>query len=187
VPDGIINTFDQTIIGDTQADVFGGFTNTLRYKGITLSALFTYSIGNDLRWDAQRNGINVASTFTSENRTADIMNRWTPENPTNQPRVIYLDPNQNSRISDFYVHDASYLRLKNINLAYNFPAKFLNPSKFIGSASIYVIATNLWTVTGYPGADPETNNLFDNDVSAGLDNARFPTPKVFTAGIKLGF
>ncbi|WP_114779189.1 SusC/RagA family TonB-linked outer membrane protein [Botryobacter ruber] len=186
-PDGIINSFDQTIIGDTQADVFGGFTNTFTFKGISLSALFTYSIGNDLRWDAQRNGINVASTFTSENRTVDILNRWTPENPTDQPRVVYLDPNQNSRISSFYVHDASYLRLRNINLSYTLPKALLSKTKFIRTASVYGIATNIWTLTNYPGADPETNNLFDNDVSAGLDNARFPTPKVFTAGVKLGF
>jgi len=186
-PDGVIDSFDQTVIGDTQADVFGGITNTLNYKGFSVSALFTYSVGNDLRWDAQRNGINVASTFTSENKTIDIMNRWTPENPTNQPRVVYLDPNQNSRISSFYVHDASYLRLKNINVSYNIPTVLLSKSKFIRTASVYGTASNLFTLSNYPGANPEANNLFDNDVSSGLDNARFPTAKVFTAGIKIGF
>ena len=115
------------------------------------------------------------------------MNRWTPENPTNQPRAVYLDPNDNDRISSFYVHDASYLRLKNINLSYTLPSTFLAKSKFIRTAQVYGTATNLWTITKYPGADPETNNLFDNDVSSGLDNARFPTPQVFTAGIKIGF
>src|SRR5690606_34888840 len=56
VPDGKITTHDQTIIGNTQADLFGGISNTISFKGFTISALFTYSIGNDLRWDAQRNG-----------------------------------------------------------------------------------------------------------------------------------
>ena len=79
VPDGEVNAFDRTIIGDTQADLFGGFTNTWTYKGFTLSALFTYSIGNDLNWSAQRNGLNFGNAFLNgENRITDVLNRWTP-------------------------------------------------------------------------------------------------------------
>lgn len=187
VPDGEVDNFDRTIIGDTQADLFGGFTSTWTYKGITLSALFTYSVGNDLRWDAQRNGVNFPNAFLSENKITDVLNRWTPENPTNQPRAVYLDPNDNDAISSFYVHDASYLRLRNINISYNLSTSLLERTRFLKSVTIYASATNLLLFTKYPGANPETNNLYNDDVSSGLDNSRFPRAKVFSGGVKIGF
>lgn len=183
--DGQITRADQTIIGNAQPDFTGGFTNTFNYKNISLKALFTFSVGNDLRWGYQAAGINFGSTFMAENKAADVMDRWTEENPTNQPRAVYRDPNNNDRISSYYVHDASFLRLKNLNLSYRLPADVW--PGVLRNARIYVSATNLLTFTGYPGADPETNNLYDDDVSAGLDNSRYPTPKVYTIGVNIGF
>ena len=187
VPDGVIDSFDQTVIGDTQPEFFGGFTNFLSYKGFSLRTLFTYSVGNDLHWFNQARSINFSSTFLGENKTVDVLNAWTPENPTSQPRVVYGDPNNNDRISSYYVHDASYLRMKSVNLTYNFSEDFLNRFDFLRSASIYVIGQNLLTFTDYPGADPEATNLYNNDISSGRDNNRYPISKVFTAGIKVGF
>ncbi|WP_221420207.1 TonB-dependent receptor [Fulvivirga sp. M361] len=187
IPDGEVNAFDQTIIGDTQADWFGGFTNTLTYKGLTLTALFTYSIGNDLFWESQRVGITFASAFASENKIAEVLNNWTAENPTDQPRSVFLDPNDNDRFSSYYVHDASYLRLKNISLSYQLPASILKRTKFINTCVFHVSATNLLTFTNYPGADPETNNLFNNDVSSGRDNNRFPQARLYSGGVRISF
>lgn len=184
--DNRITTADQTIIGNSLPDFSGGITNTVSYKGLRLSALFTYSVGNDLRWGTQAQNINFSSP-TLENKLVSVMNRWTPENPTNQPRAVYGDPNQNSRISSYYVHDASYLRLKNLHLSYDLSKAVLDRTKIINSAMLYVSGTNLLTFTEYPGANPETSNLYNDDVSSGLDNSRFPIARVFTVGLRVGF
>ena len=85
------------------------------------------------------------------------------------------------------MHDGSYVRLKNLYLAYNFPTALLNKTKFIKTGNIFISGTNLFTVTKYPGANPETSNLYNDDVSAGLDNSRFPISKVYSLGLKIGF
>jgi TonB-dependent starch-binding outer membrane protein SusC len=187
VPDGKVTTLDQTVIGNAQPELSGGFTNTLEYKGLSLSALFTYSVGNDLRWGTQSSTINIGTTFNGENKLATILNRWTPQNPSNQPRVVYGDPNNNARISSFYVYDASYLRLKNLHLSYTLPASLVEKTRFLKNAQVYVTGANLWTLTKYPGANPETSNLYNDDVSTGLDNSRFPISKLYSAGIRVGF
>lgn len=187
VPDGVITNLDQEIIGDTQPDFFGGLTNRFDYKGFSLTALFTYSVGNDLHWFNQARSINFASSFLAENKTTEVLNAWTPENQSNIPRVVFGDPNDNDRISSHYVYDASFVRLKTLNLQYSFPRSVLEGFGFLDSASIYLVGQNLLTFTDYPGADPEATNLYNNDISAGRDNNRFPPAKVFTVGIKIGF
>ncbi|HEY8388047.1 MAG TPA: SusC/RagA family TonB-linked outer membrane protein, partial [Parasegetibacter sp.] len=185
--DNRVTVADQDIIGNANPDLVGGFTNTFQFKGFSLSALFTYSIGNDLRWGTMATATTFLSTG-SENKIALVMDRWTPDNPdATIPRVAYGDPANNGRVSSFYVYDASYLRLKNINLTYTFPQEILSKTRFIRTADIYVNALNLATFTKYPGANPEVSNLYDDDVSTGLDNSRFPISKAFTIGIRLGF
>ena len=185
--DGVVNAEDQEIIGDTQPDFFGGFSNTLTYKGFSLNTLFNYSVGNDLNWFNQSRSINFGSTFTGENKTTEVLNAWTPNNPTNQPRLVFGDPNSNARVSSYYVYDASYLRLKSLTLRYTFNERNLDWIGFLKSASIYMTGQNLLTITNYPGADPEASNLYNNDISSGRDNNRFPVAKVFTAGVRIGF
>ncbi len=188
IPDGIVNDFDQTTIGNSQPDVFGGFSSTWRYKGFSLSAQFSYSIGNELMWFSQSRAINFTSTYFSENKTTEVYNAWTAENPTNQPRIVYKDPNDNDRLSSYYVHDASYLRLNTLNLRYTLPRKTMDRISFINSISFYGIAQNLWTLTNYPGANPEGGTLFNNDISgSGRDTNRFPPQKSFTLGVNIGF
>jgi TonB-dependent starch-binding outer membrane protein SusC len=184
--DGRVTSLDQTIIGNSLPEFSGGITNTLDYKGFRISGLFTYSVGNDLRWGTLSQGINFSSP-AQENKIAIVMNRWTPQNPTNQPRVVYGDPNANNRVSSFYVYDASYLRLKNLHVSYTLPQRLLGRTGFIKNAMIYVSGTNLLTITDYPGANPETSNLYNDDVSSGLDNSRFPISKVYSAGVRIGF
>lgn len=184
--DGRVTTADQTIIGNAVPDFSGGINNTLAYKGIRLSALFTYSIGNDLRWGTMAQAINYNSAAL-ENKMVIALDRWTPERPGNMPRAVYGDPNGNGKVSSFYVFDGSFLRLKNVHLSYNLPPTLLRATRFIRSAMIFVSGTNLLTFTDYPGANPETSNIFNDDVSTGLDNSRFPISKVYSAGVKIGF
>ncbi|TGV02161.1 SusC/RagA family TonB-linked outer membrane protein [Flavivirga rizhaonensis] len=188
VPDGRITNLDQTTIGNAQPDFFGGFNSTFRYKGFALSTFFNFSIGNEIEAFGLARDTNFASTFLGENKTTDVLNAWTPENPnTNVPRIIYFDPNNNDRTSSHYVYDGSYLRLKTLNFSYTFPDSVIKRLKFVDQVSLFFIAQNLLTITNYPGADPEATNLFNNDISAGRDNNRFPVAKVFTTGIRIGF
>ncbi|MDD7888088.1 TonB-dependent receptor [Flavivirga sp. 57AJ16] len=188
VPDGVITALDQQVIGDTQPDFYGGFNNTFQYKGFALSTFFTFSVGNEVDSFSLARDTNFASTFIGENKVTSVLNAWTPENTnTDIPRLVYFDPNNNDRISSHYVNNASYLRLKTLNFSYTFSKQSLEQIKFFDNISIYITAQNLFTITNYPGADPEASNLFGNDISAGRDNNRFPIAKVFTAGIRIGF
>lgn len=184
--DGKVTTLDQAIIGNALPKYSGGFTNSFEYKGLRLSSLFTYVVGNDLRWGTESSNINFGSQ-AQENKLATVLNRWTPTNPTNQPRAVFLDPNNNRRISSYYVHKGTYLRLKNLYLSYDFPAKLLKKAAFLKTVSVYASGTNLFTFTKYPGANPETSNLYNDDVSSGLDNSRYPISKVYTFGLKVIF
>jgi TonB-linked SusC/RagA family outer membrane protein len=185
--DGKANTLDQTVIGNALPDFSGGFTNSFTYKNFRLNALFTYSIGNDLNWTAQASAITFQSQASSENKMIMALDRWTPERPTNQPRAVYGDPNANYFGSSFFVYDASFLRLKNLNIVYALPAKLLQRTKFIKNLEINGSATNLLTFTKYPGMDPETSNASGNDINVGSDVSRFPIAKVFTVGLRAGF
>ncbi|WP_316814017.1 TonB-dependent receptor [Pedobacter heparinus] len=185
--DGKVTSLDQTVIGNAMPKFYGGFTNTFQYKGLSLTALFTYSAGNDLRWSTLATNVNYGSIVAGENKMDIALNRWTPEKPSNIPRAVYGDPNSNNFISSFYVYDGSYLRLKNISLNYIIPEKVLQQTGFLKQVELNFSATNLLTFTKYPGADPETTNLFNNDLSAGLDSSRFPIAKVYTLGLRVGF
>jgi TonB-linked SusC/RagA family outer membrane protein len=189
VPDGVVNTYDQTVIGNSQPDLFGGFGSAIEYKGFSLSAFFTYSLGNDLEWFQQTRSINFANNTTNENKLTSIKNAWTEERPTGQPRLVYGDPNQNARLSSYYVHDASYIRLKNVYLGYTASPRVIKGIKWLNARDlmVYVAMQNWLTFTSYPGADPEAANLYNNDISTGRDNNKFPVAKVFSVGLKLHF
>ena len=188
VPDGRITNLDQEIIGDTQPDYFGGFSSAWTYKGFTLAAFFTFSVGNDLEARSIAENQNFVRTFTSDNKFPDVLDAWTPENRDSQvPRSVYRDPNNNGRVSSHYVYDASFIRLSTLNLRYALPNALLSKTNFIKSGSVFVSAQNLFTITDYPGADPEASNLFNNDISAGRDNNRFPITRIFTTGVAIGF
>lgn len=188
VPDGVITNLDRQAIGDTQPDFFGGFNSTWSYKGFTISTFFTYSLGNDLIADNLTDDVNFSSPAGGENKVTSVLNAWTPENTSSSiPRIVYGDPNRNNRTSSHFLYDASYLRLKTVNLRYDFPSEMIKKNKFLNSLSIYITAQNLITITNYPGADPETSNNNNNDINTGFDTSRFPIAKVFTAGISIGF
>lgn len=183
--DGVINALDQTVIGNAQPDFTGGFSGRLSYRGVDLSALFTYSVGYDLLWLSQRNMINIG--FNPLNASADVLDRWTPENPTDQPRVAMGDPNQNARVSDYYIHDGSYVRLANLNLSYTLPAS-LTERAMAARVQVYATGTNLFTLTRYPGSDPENSVVnFGNNLRMGIDFSRYPLARSYSMGVRMSF
>ncbi|ETN96431.1 TonB-dependent receptor [Zhouia amylolytica] len=188
VPDGVITNLDRKVIGDSQPEFFGGFSNTFRYKGFSLSAFFNYSFGNDLHAFVLGQDTNFSSTYVGENKTTAVLNAWTEQNTSSDiPRIVYTDPNDNDRISSHYLYDASFIRLRTLNLSYSLSPKVLNKIGFIDHITLYCSGQNLFTITDYPGADPEATNLFNNDLSSGRDINRFPISKVFTTGIRVKF
>jgi hypothetical protein len=103
------------------------------------------------------------------------------------PRLTSSDPNQNSRISDFYVEDGSYLRLQNVRLGYSVPSDLLSGLGVgLSRARLYVSAENVFTITGYDGYTPEIG-VNNSTLDRGIDRATYPQPRVYTVGINLGF
>ncbi len=178
--DKIIDESDRQVIGDPNADFFGGFSNRFTYKRFQLDALFTFSKGNDvfnyLRY-------RLESTNGVENQLQSVVSRWRAEGQqTDKPKATFGDPMGNSRFSNRWIEDGSYLRLRSLSLAYNFPAK----EGFIKNATLYVSANNLLTFTKYMGYDPEFSanpTVFAQGIDTGLD----PQFKSATLGIRLGF
>ncbi|TCC93160.1 TonB-dependent receptor [Pedobacter hiemivivus] len=180
--DGVVDDVnDRTIISNSNAKHFGGFTNSFTYKNFDLSVLFQWSYGNDIlnsgkyRYEA---GQNYYANVTTEYWN----NRWTSTNPSNT--YAALTGLGKIETSSYYVEDGSYLRLKNINLGYNFEESKLKNYKIRG-IRFYVTAENLVTWTKYTGFDPEIASY--TSLLPGIDNISYPRARTFTFGLNLKF
>lgn len=184
-PDGKLNDADKTSIGSPIPDFTYGFNVSLTYKNFDLGIFFEGVHGNEI-FNANR--AYTFSTGSSFQKNRAVLNAWTPENPnTNIPRINGDDNNDNLRLSDFYVEDGSYLRLKNIQLGYTFPKQLLQKIK-LQNLRIYVSGQNLFTVTDYTGADPEIGQLSTTDyLSRGFDYGTYPQSRTITGGINITF
>lgn len=182
--DGQITEEDQTFIGNPTPDFTYGFNLNLQYEGISLSAAVQGVQGNDL-FAAYK----FYTVFNPRfNMSEEAKNRWTgPGTSDRVPRLTFADPNQNSRPSDFYVEDGSYLRLKNVQVGYSVPSSLLDRVGVgLSRARLYVSGKNLLTLTGYDGYTPEIG-VNNNTLDRGIDRATYPQPRVYTVGVNLGF
>jgi TonB-dependent starch-binding outer membrane protein SusC len=173
-----------TIIGDPNPDFYGGFNNRFTYKGFDLDIQCQFVKGNDL--------YNIAGFFQSvngdyfDNQTVDQMNFWRkPGDITDIPQPRLYAGNGAGK-SSRWVQDGSYLRVKSVNLGYNFPRKVLSRFK-IENARIYVAALNLFTFTDYKGYDPEINTTYTGNLNLGHDFYTPPQAKTVSVGINVGF
>jgi TonB-linked SusC/RagA family outer membrane protein len=173
----IIDEKDKTIIGDPNPDIFGGLSLSVTYKRFELSTFFTYSIGNDVFNYVKYKG---ESMDTYANQFSDVLNRWTPDNTSASiPRASLGDPTGNTAFSDRWIEDGSFMRLKQLTLNYTLPN-----TKYYKGVSIYLTATNLLTISGYSGYDPEF--MYTNDpFYMGIDYGMMPQVKSFILGLKL--
>lgn len=173
--------YKEDVIGNASPDFFGGLTNTFTYKDFSLSALFTYSYGNDLMY---QNDVNNTNFKRPTNKGDVILDRWHSGNQeTSRPRLVY---GQTTFLTNMNVYDASYIKLKSLTLNYNIPQSILSKLK-IRSASLYATATNLFTITDYPGLDPEVSDNPNSIIGGGRDIDSYPTGRTFTFGVRLGF
>ena len=177
--DGKITSEDRAIIGDTNPDFIYGLNANLRWKNLTLGLFFQGTHGNDI-FNGNLTNIGMSSIA---NITQDAYDsRWTPENAANArwPRVTTA-MTRDMKLSDRYVEDGSYFRLKTINLNYNFGSVI----KGISNLSVFGTVTNVFTITGYSWFDPDVN-AFGSDASRrGVDIFSYPSSRTYSIGFKL--
>ena len=173
-----ITSADMQVIGDPNPDIYGNITSRLSYKRLSLSLTFNYSLGNDI-YNYQRSILESGAHFF--NQTTNMLQRWTYEGQqTNVPRASYLDEMGNSRFSDRWIEDGSYLRLRNVTLSYTLPIN----NVYIQGITLWGSANNLFTLTKYLGSDPEfaqTNSPLGWGIDTGLPNFG----RSFSLGVKI--
>jgi TonB-linked SusC/RagA family outer membrane protein len=178
VPDGKIDDYDRVIAGSADPKFYGGFATDLTWKGITLNAVFNYSVG------AKKLSYIYETMIGSNGRglaSADLSDRWTPENTSAKfPRPMLDDPSDDRNYNTFSasnmdhsVQKASFLRLSTLTLAYSFPRKIVNSLK-IDNLRLYTTASNVFCITPYKGYDPETGDWY-------------PPTRMFVFGVNLAF
>jgi TonB-linked SusC/RagA family outer membrane protein len=176
--DHIIDANDRAIIGNPNPDITGGITNRVSWKNFELNSLITFSKGNDVYNYLRRR---LESQTGTENQLVSVNNRWRNEGQvTSMPQATFGDPMENSRFSNRWIEDGSYLRLRSISLQYFLPLK----SNVINSATVYITGNNLFTVTKYKGYDPEFSaspGVFAQGIDTGLD----PLFKNVTLGVRI--
>lgn len=174
---------EQGVIGNSEAKFYGGFTNTFTYKNFSLIALLTYSYGGQILYLQD-----VTDMYFTDytNKGVRIKGRWTPENPgSDRPRLL-LGENGYTYTASNNIYSGSYIKLKSITLTYELPAKVAS-GLHLRTASAYVSATNLFTITKYPGPDPEVSNNPYSAIDGSSDVSTFPTVKQYNLGIRVGF
>jgi len=172
--DGTITAADQLIVGNSQPKYTFGFSSSFRYRGFDLN-LFIQGVQGNKLMNLFRYTFETA--LGQQNVLAGMANRWSTTNPNNE----YSSGFQGGRlpISDRYVEDASFVRLKNVSLGYTLPKL-----KGINQIRIYVSANNAFTITNYTGFDPEVNN-FGNATTQFVDNGTYPIARSFLGGLQL--
>lgn len=174
--DGIINDKDRTFLGNPNPKFTYSFNNSFSYKNFDLTIFFQGVYGSDI-YNANR--MYSESMSVANNQTTATLGRWTGAGTSNSmPRAVYGDPNSNARVSDRFIEDGSYLRLKNISLSYNFPENAFK--NVFSSIRLYVSAQNVFTITDYKGFDPEVS-------ANGIDNNVYPVTTNYSVGLNLGF
>ncbi|MBI1343126.1 MAG: SusC/RagA family TonB-linked outer membrane protein [Terrimonas sp.] len=174
--DGVINAEDQTKIGDPFPDFTMGWNLNLEYKNFDFNA-FTYaSVGNDVYRAYERN-----ANYTNKYRA--VLARWTGEGTTNDarnPRYSFTDANSNIRVSDRYVEDGSFIKVKNIQLGYTFPASVTR--KVFSKLRIYAQVKNAFIFTKYSGYDPE---IAGGILDTGVDRGAYPQSRIYSFGLDI--
>ena len=175
---GYIDPDDRTNLGDPLADITMGFNIGFTYKNLDFSANAFASIGNDMVRDYERKDLYA-------NRGTYMLNRWQGTGTSNTvPRAVAGASVNTDVFSDFYVEDASFLRLQNVQIGYSFNPKVLS-SLGLDKFRIYVSGNNLYTLTDYLGYDPSASN--GAPIGSGIDKGFYPVASSYLLGVNLNF
>lgn len=176
---GEINEADRFIIGDPNPDIYGNINMKFHFgQNWTLATNFNYSLGNDI-YNYQRSVLEGGSNFI--NQTKAMNRHWTTEGQvTDIPQIVYQDPMGNSRFSDRWIEDGSYLKLKNVTLSYKVPVR----NEYIQGITVWAAANNLFTLTEYLGTDPEVS-CRNSVLYQGIDAGFLSSGRSFHLGVKI--
>lgn len=177
--DGVLNNNDRTIIGNPTPDWTFGMTGSVDYKNFDFSVLIIGTYGNDIFNGTQRRDLRYT------NAPVTLLDSWNGEGTsTTIPRYTWSDTNNNNRVSDLYIEDGSFVRIKNLQLGYKLPSQLL---KRLRSTNVrfYVSAENLFTLTKYSGTDPEIGAMSSFDI--GIDRGIYPQARTFRLGTTMTF
>ncbi|MCF0042580.1 SusC/RagA family TonB-linked outer membrane protein [Dyadobacter fanqingshengii] len=179
--DGVITQAGDRVVIDNQPGFTTGLTNTFNYKGFDLTVFFQASIGGKL-YNANRANLELGTGYVN---ASDVMlNRWTPSNTDTDVKAAFQDPA--ITISDRFIEDATYYRLKNLSIGYNLPKSALSKLG-IDALRIYFSAQNLVTWTNYTGYDPEVSLNGQSLINKGVDQGVYPNNKSYQVGLSLSF
>jgi len=194
-PDGVINEFDRTAIGNANPKFTGGINNNFSYKGFDLSVFLDFTYGNDILNGNFQNNLGISGDFNSN--LAFQADRWTNVNAAGQlvtspVELEALNRGKNQvasiggtvgRLTSLSIEDGSFLRINNVSLGYTIPKKWLSKLS-IANARFYFTAYNLHVFTNYSGYDPEVS-VIRNPLTPGVDFSAYPRGKSFVAGLNL--
>ena len=201
-PDGVIDTYDQTIIGDPNPDFTFGINNSFNYKSFDLSIYLSGAYGGDILnytrvqiegqtsiWSNQSKAVvdrARAVMIDPNGSTTDPANFQLANPGTGIPRVTTNDNNRNNRMSTRFIEDGSYIRVKNISLGYTIPQQ-LTRKISIERFKVYANVQNVYTFTNYSGYDPEIGAFNQNAMMQNIDMGRYPSPRTYTFGVSIDF
>jgi len=195
IPDDIIDSWDRNHVGSPFPDFTYGLNATFNYLNWDFSFFIEGINGNEIYWQAAHDIEGFYRAFNLTSRVYD--ERWTgPGTSDTQPRVSWSGATNNKKPSTRFLFDGSYLRLKNINLGYTFSNKIIDKIR-AKTFKVYISAQNLFTFTKYPGLDPEMqtsdnaendpNSGNEGDLAVGIDWGTYPSARVFSIGLNIGF
>jgi hypothetical protein len=176
--DGVLSVDDYGVIGNSNADFFGGLSNSFTYDRFSLSFYMSFSQGNQI--------MNIADAFYNSgdllsNQYKTLVNRWSPKNPDSEiPTFSRNGYIPNTR----WVYDGSHLRMKSLTFGYNLPGRSIKMN-WLQNINLYVSASNLFVLTSYPYYDPESNAYGKSSTVRGFDATNYPQSRAYVAGVKI--
>lgn len=175
--DGVINDADRTYLGNPSPDLIFSMNNKFSWRGFDLSIFLQGVQGNEI---LNANRIWSEGMAVAVNQTTATLDRWQQEGDMNvMPRAVFNDPNKNTRASDRWIEDGSYLRIKNIVFGYNLPNRWIE--RFgMQQARVYFSGSNIYTFTNYEGVDPEVG-------ISGIENGVYPVTRTMSFGVNITF
>lgn len=175
--DGVINLEDRTNIGDPIPDAVMGFNLQFNYGSFDFSAYAFASVGNDMIRNYERN-------LSDANRLNYVLDRWTGEGTSNSVPRVTTGATSNNVFSDYFVEDASFIRIQNLQLGYSIPNQFIEKVG-LSKVRLYAAVNNLYTFTKYKGFDPGASS--GAPIGGGIDYGFYPVPKTYMFGLNVNF